>query len=333
MSGRIATISKIHDDFVWGQDDIERLIVRMEARIQAAFIQAIIVAKQENTLKELVELAIRGRLAEIIDSVAVAGAESLADIVNSVIVESGQVVAEAMASGFSTIISFDQVNQRVVNIMQNNRLRLIREFLQEQRFATRQALIDGIRRGLNPIAQARNFRSSIGLTTRQQTAVENFRRLLTEGNAEALQRELRDRRFDPTVRRAVRGEIVLTEAQVDRMVGRYGERFLKFRAEVIGRTEALRAVHEGTEELFRQAVASGTVDAETLVRTWHTARDPRVRDSHVSMSGQTRLLSEPFMSGNGNSLKFPGDIDAPASDTIQCRCVVSTRVQRIDRAA
>ena len=55
-----------------------------------------------------------------------------------------------------------------MNHMQAERLRFIREFTDGQRDATRVAMVDGIERGLNPIAQARNFRSSVGLTARQQ---------------------------------------------------------------------------------------------------------------------------------------------------------------------
>lgn len=328
MPGSVASVHK-QDVFEFDQDDIENLLDRMEPRIRTAFIQAVIIAQQENTLDELIALALDGRLNEAIEGVTAAGAESLADLINTVLIESGQTASAAMASGISATISFDQVNQRAVNIMQDNRLRLITEFSQDQRLALRQALTDGIRRGLNPRAQARNFRDSIGLTARQQASVENYRRLLTEGNAEALQRKLRDRRFDPTVRRAVEGDIVLTEAQVEKMVGRYRERFIKFRSEVIARTEALRSVHEGANQAFLQAIENGNIDADSLTQTWHTARDARVRDSHVFMNGQQQPFGEPFLSGNGNRLRFPGDILAPASDTIQCRCAVSTRVGSI----
>lgn len=330
MLGRIIKQGNIFD---WSQDDIERLLRQMQPRIRAAFIQAIIIAQQENTLAELAVLANEGRLLEVLDAASQAGAESLADLINVIIGESGQATAASMARGFNTIISFDQVNQRAVDAMQANRLRLITEFVNEQRLATREALIDGIRRGINPRAQARVFRGSIGLTGRQVQAVNNFRTLLREGSAEALTRELRDRRFDPTVRRAVAGDIVLTDAQIERMVTRYGDRFLKFRSEVIARTEALRSVHEGTELLFRQAIENGNIDGETLNRTWHTASDVRVRDSHAFMNDQERPLDLPFRSGDGNDLRFPGDINAPASDTIQCRCAVSTRVTKLALAA
>lgn len=326
-------LSKQGDTFEWTQDELERLLRRMEPRIQAAFIEAIIVAQRNNTLAELAELANEGRLLEVLEQTATAGAESLADRVNTVIVESGQATAASMASSFDAIVSFDQVNQRAVDTMQANRLRLVREFVEEQRLATREAIVDGIRRGINPRAQARAFRGSIGLTSRQQQAVNNFRRLLQEGNSEALDRALRDRRFDPTVRAAVAGDITLSDAQIERMVGRYRDRYLKFRSEVIARTEALRSVHEGTELMFRQAIDNGMIDADSLTRTWRTASDARVRDSHSFMNGQERPLGIPFTSGAGNSLQYPGDINAPASDTIQCRCVVSTRVERLAQAA
>ena len=198
--------------------------------------------------------------------------------------------------------------------MQGERLRFIREFTDSQRDATRVALVDGIERGLNPIEQARNFRSSVGLTARQQEAVINYRRLLGragEGDSEALTRQLRDRRFDPTVRRAVAGREPLSQAQIDRMVERYRERYIKYRAEVIGRTEALRAVHAGNDEGYRQAIDGGAIDLDEIQRTWVTARDERVRETHRDAGGQVRGIDEPFIVG-GAQLRYPGDSQGPA---------------------
>ena len=324
-------IQKQSDVFEFDQDEIERLIRRMEPRIVEAFLEAIAIARDQNSLTDLTKLAIDGRLMEIIEQAATAGAESLANVINTIIIEAGQTVAAGMTTTFAQTVSFNLANSRAVRIMQANQLRLILGFVQEQRAATREALVDGIRRGLNPRDTARAFRDSLGLTQRQQQAVNNFRRLLEQGSAEALQRELRDRRFDPTIRRAVRGDTVLTDEQIDKMVERYRERMIKFRSEVIARTEALRAVHEGTEESFRQAVDNGVIDPDNVVRTWLTARDTRVRDTHEAMNGQNQSIGVAFVSGAGNLLRYPGDIAAPASETIQCRCVVSTRVRRIVR--
>ena len=51
------------------------------------------------------------------------------------------------------------------------------------------------------------------------------------------------------------------------MVERYRERYVKYRAEVIGRTEALRAVHAGNYEGYLQAIDEGAINREELQRT------------------------------------------------------------------
>lgn len=109
------------------------------------------------------------------------------------------------------------------------------------------------------------------------------------------------------------------------MVGRYRERYIKYRAEVIGRTEALRAVHQGTQEMYRQAVEQGAMSSTEYKHKWVSARDKRVRDSHRHLNGLVRMEGETFP-GNDGALKYPGDPDAPASETVQCRCCLSTRL-------
>jgi hypothetical protein len=108
------------------------------------------------------------------------------------------------------------------------------------------------------------------------------------------------------------------------MVDRYRERYIKHRSEVIARTEALRAVHQGVDEMFEQAFEAGTLDPNELDREWDDSVDARVRHSHSFMNGQRRSVKEPFLSGNGNLIMYPGDPSAPASDSIQCRCAVVT---------
>lgn len=320
---------KAEDSLEFTQQDMDDLIRRMEPKVRRGFLAAVARAKQTNTLDELAELIQAGRIETAIQAAARAGATSIADVANTVMVETGRELAQQMTAAFGVTVSFDQANERAVRIMRDARLRLIREFTDGQRRATRDALIDGINRGLNPREQARAFRSSIGLTQRQEAAVQNYRRLLQQNSREALTRELRDRRFDRTVSRAARTGEPLPESQIERMTTRYRERYLKYRSEVIGRTEALRAVNQGTEESVQQAIDEGIVNPDGTDRTWMTAGDTRVREpAHTSMHGQVRPVGEPFSSGLGNMLRYPGDPEAPASETIQCRCVVTTRIQR-----
>ena len=81
--------------------------------------------------------------------------------------------------------------------------------------------------------------------------------------------------------------------------------------------------------MYQQAFDAGELDPTQIVTTWHTASDERVRGSHRSMNNQKRPPGEPFISGRGSRLRFPGDFNAPAREVIHCRCVVSTRITQL----
>lgn len=297
------------------------LIAKAEPRLRRALLNAIAAARNLTTLEVLAELIELGRFQEAIDAAAQAAILSLAGETSAIYILAGQEGAEFLSDVLEVAVDFDQVNARAVSIMQQERFRMIEEFTAAQRQATRAALVDGIQRGLNPIEQARNFRASIGLTAKQQVAVENYRKLLTQGSSEALSRDLRDRRFDATVRRAIRNGEPLTATQINRMVSRYNDRFIIFRSNTIARTEALRTVHQGTEEAYEQAFEQGALDRDQVERTWNAAGDDRVRDTHDDYDGEVRAVGEKW-----GPLRFPGDSQAPPRETVQCRCALSTRI-------
>jgi uncharacterized protein with gpF-like domain len=220
-------------------------------------------------------------------------------------------------------ISFNPLSTRLIQIMTQNRLEFISEFTEEQRQATRYALVQAIEQNMTARQAAARFRDSIGLTARQLQAVDNYRRLLEEGSAEALGRTLADSRFDRTVSNAVSGVKSLTKSQIDRMVERYTERYLVYRSEMIARTESVKAVSQGNDEAIRQVVLQSGLSNSSVTRTWHSIHDSRTRDHHRSLDGKQVGLDEPFIDGLGNRVMYPGDPNAPPITTIQCRCVVT----------
>lgn len=315
---------------------IDKLLTRAERHLAAVFWAMVEALRKDLDLKTLADLIEGGRWADALDLIQ-RTAERLGAASNLMFVQSGQDTAVFLAGAGVANIAFDQVNNRAVAIMQQNRLRLIREFTDGQRDVLRSVMSDGIARGLNPRDQARQFREVVGLTDRQARAVLNYRRLLTQAGqadiaaadqAEALTRALRDRRFDRSVLSAIRDERPLTAAQIDKMVERYRQRYIKYRAEVIARTEALRAVHEGVNEAFDQAIDRGDFEAGQIEQKWVSARDARVRDSHRFLNGQTRPMGGSWQGAYG-VLRYPGDPDAPASETVQCRCIVVRRIKRL----
>ena len=311
-------------EFEYPDSRIEGLVSKAERIFQTSFRAAIRQIHDTTTLNQLEELLSQGRFDEALVQAELA-AVNLSNAYVSAYMLAANDVMEFLSNSIGIEVSFNQVNTRAVQQMRESSLRLIQEFTSGQRATTRRALIEGIRQGLNPSEQARLFRQSIGLTVNQLQAVSNYRRALESGSARALSYQLRDRRFDGSVNRAIQGGAPLTQDQIDRMVERYYQRSLVSRSQTIARTEALAAVHQGSDQGFAEAVAQGVID-DDISQIWHTAGDARVRHpSHTFMNGQIRPFGEPFLSGTGNLLRYPGDQRAPASDTIRCRCVKSTQ--------
>lgn len=307
-----------------------RLLNAADAQIRQSFLRMVGQAKGVRTLETIAALLDAGRIEEaldVIDDVALGFFNSI----NAAYVAAGQSTATVLRQATGTLIQFDTTSPRAVESLRANNVRLVRELRQSQRDAFTSVLQDGVGRGLRPDQIARNLRSSLGLTGPQTQAVLNYRTALEQRDSKALQRQLRDRRFDPTVRRAIDTDTPLTQAQINRMTERYQERMLIHRSNVIARTESLRSVNQGDEEMWQQGVERGVVDPADINTHWRTASDERVRSSHSFMNNQAREFGEPFTSGNGNRLRFPGDPAAPGSDTIQCRCVLDRRIPKRPR--
>jgi hypothetical protein len=204
----------------------------------------------------------------------------------------------------------------------------IREIDQTTRDTIRQVLQRGLTAGDDPFAIARQIRGSIGLTRRQEAAVSNYERMLRALDPEALERKLRDRRSDGSVGRAIANDKALTDAQIRSLVDRYRDRYVKYRANVIARTESIRAVQGAQWELFQDMINKGQIDARQVRRTWINTNDGHVRNSHVQIPqinprgvGQAETFASPL-----GPILYPGDPSALAANTIQCRCAVFARI-------
>ena len=93
----------------------------------------------------------------------------------------------------------------------------------------------------------------------------------------------------------------------------------KTRAEVIARTETIRAHAEGQLESFRRL---GMEKAGIIVE-WLTAGDERVRDeefSHVAADGE-KVGIDDYFQATGEALLYPGDFGGSPGNIINCRCI------------
>jgi len=298
------------------------LIERQEGRVRRRYLELLRQSRQLATLEELAALLERGRVAEALQIFDDVG-NALTQEVFAAYAAAGYSAAEFLRSEVDTVFDFNLANERASLFVRNERARLIRELSQQQRLATAEFLADAFQRGLAPIEQARALKRSLGLTQYQAQIIRNYRRNLEQRDVRALGRALRDRRFDSTIRRAIDTDTPLSAAQIDRMVERYRERWIQYRARTIARTETLRAASAADEELFQQAIDDGVIAAADLQNQW-VARLRNTRDSHEApLHLQIQPFGVPFRSGAGNLLRYPGDPNAPASETINCQCVVA----------
>lgn len=249
-----------------------------------------------------------------------------------------RIPASVSDTGFRTVFLFDVRNVRAEAWLQNYSSELVREIIDDQRTMIRNFLRAGMEAGQNPRTTAlelvgrinretgRREGGTIGLTSSQEEWVRGYARELRTNDPNSLTRALRDRRFDPTIRKAIESGTPLTDAQINTMVRAYRNRALRYRAETIARTESLRSLHAGQDEALRQAIEQGVIDAKAVTTIWRSARDERVRDTHEQMDGQERAYGEDFLSPSGATLAYPGDPDAPASEVINCRCYREVKV-------
>lgn len=246
-------------------------------------------------------------------------------------------------SGIGSIaLSFDMQQPEAVAWLQSTSSRFITEVVEDQKQMVRDRLAAGMERGDNPrqstldligrIDNATGKRKGgfIGLTSQQSGWVDDAREELRNLDSNYLSRELRDKRLDGVVKRAIKNNEPLTRDQIDRAIAQLQNRTLRYRGNVISRTESINALRAGQHQSMAQAADAGEVDRRDVKRTWDATGDARTREDHLFMDGQTARFGEPFVFPDlaQSRAMFPGDgsLGAPLKQIIQCRCAEDTEI-------
>lgn len=299
---------------------------RASRRLRRRFLDLVRRARGRVTVKEVEQLLNDGDLGEIFAIVEDIG-PAMSSSVESVFLLAAALASGSISQATGRSIGFDASQIGVTNELAEIRQIHFARIENSQQTVLQDVLEDGFQRNLSNRSIAEELLLSIGLTVVGYRAVQNFRSLLERGSSQALARELRDRRFDRTIERAISSRTPLTAAQITRMTNRYRENQIKARARTIGLSSGNAAVHGGDSEMFRQAMASGAIVAEDIDQIWLTRQDSLVRSSHRPMDQQGRPFGVAFLSGAGNLLRYPGDLRAPFRDRIGCRCFLFRRLR------
>lgn len=306
-----------------------------EPKIKESLLNAFAEIKSEVDLDRLEE-AIRTQgltgVNQILSELQIEGIieKELIDDINEAIITSGRQAITLIPSGgvTETVFFYNILNPITSQYIRDYQFSLVQTISNNTRQAIRNSVEAGIITGINPKQTAKLFQDTIGLTPKQELAVRNYRNYLTDLDRQALNRDLRDKRFDPTIKDAISTGDNLSEEQIDKIVDAYRKRFINFRAETIARTESLRAVSIGEHTSVIQAADSGTINSEVIKRFWIHADDKLVRNEHRQIPGLNPDgvgINQPFVTPDG-PLLFPRDPRGTANNTINCRCFVIYRI-------
>lgn len=173
---------------------------------------------------------------------------------------------------------FDALPQSTQDALDDYDYSLIREVTDDVLASIGTAMTAGIQQGLPPYQMAKQIRDNIGLTDSQQQAVANYRNLLENGSADALQRALRDESYDGVVEAMIQSQGVspLAASMVDDLVSRYQDRYVDYRADTIARYESLSITNQGASDAVQDGVDSGALDPSTIRTRWMIAKDELV---------------------------------------------------------
>jgi hypothetical protein len=308
--------------------EFDREFRRWSRQFQQRAENAINAAQNAATLREL-DAAIRS--GSVIRVLAVAETLKLSDaleiqeiqrVFRNTYEAGANLGRQAINTSSARATAFNLLDRRSVEFLRRHNSAFVREIDE----ATRASITDTIRRGFeegkNPRVMAREIKGSIGLTAKQSRWVENFRRQLETqrvGNfTNPAARNLTPAQARRAARQMAQGN--MSRKQIDALVETYRQRMIRLRAETIARTETVRALNEGQEEMWQQMRENGTLDDKTLFRFWATAGDSRVRDSHAMVPGMNPngvAFGEPFATPGGPTMYPP-----PDWSPFNCRCRV-----------
>jgi len=323
---------------------LDELAKRFTPRIKAAFLAAIADVSDKAVIAGIISAIQVGDLEAAFRATGLSPAamRPVTAMIETAFEAGGVTVANSAPRGLTdtmgnrTVFRFDVRNSRSEAWLRDHSSQLITRITDEARGNVRTIIQRGVADGRNPRNIAldivgrlnpdtgRRDGGIIGLSAPQEKWVANARRDLNDLSEHYFTREARDKRFDSIVRKAIKDDKPLSGAKIDAIIGRYSDNLLLQRGETIARTEAIQSLNKAADDAFRQAISEGTLLPSAVTKTWDSAGDSRVRETHRIMDGQVVQMDQPFQSPDGAQLLFPGDtsLGAGGADVINCRCRV-----------
>ena len=332
----------------------ERLLARYSKELADAFFAAIREAASGVSFRQLVAAIDSGNAARVVQVLGLDDAAlfPVADALRNAFVAGGASVSEIVPRGAR--FGFDGRHPRAEAWVAEQAGTMIQNITDDTLPAVRAAVLDGIERGRSSDAVARDIVGRVDrVTGRRKGGIIGLHGGLEPPNAEYpsgrvngqvgssfraraeledldsnyFNRKLRDRRFDKMVQRSIDEGEPLSKTDIDRITGRYNDRMLKYRGDMVARTEAHGALSSGQHEGFQQAIDSGKIKSAS--KAWvHNSANQDEREDHVSLSMAPAIpFDQAFVLPDGTRMQYAHDPAGGAKHNIFCRCTTRYQVE------
>ena len=277
----------------------------MERRMMAAFIRSVEAITNDPELLALLReiqagnfIAMTPGVEERIARINI-GEDDLVEIARKAMAQAGR--ATTKTTGLE--MRFDITNPRAVQAARTLGAELVTNVSNTTRTTIRNIIADVIE-GNQTLAEARKvIAQRAGLLPQHAEAVKRYRDNLVASGTKV--------------------------PQANKMTDKYARRLLKYRAEMIARTEVSRAMSLGQTETWNQARDNDLIPPDTL-RVWITTPDERLCSICGPMDGETATLDGVWETMNG-------PVSYPSAVHPQCRCssglVFTNTVGKVDPLA
>jgi len=315
--------------------------------MERAFLEAVEDIKSEIVLREIVERLERRDIEGAIEALHIdeAAFRPLAEALRQAFNQGGALVIQNMPMlrdplGGRVVLRWSGDTQRAEAIIREQSSALISGVTESVKDAAREKIADGFAKGqgsqhitlelVGRVSRVTGLRTGgiLGLTPALARTVENARTALLGGDIDGMRHYLtltrRDKRFDRTVRKALRDGTPITPDMVSKITGRLADSYVKLRGLHISKTETGRSVNSAQHEAYWQGLEKANRDPGLVTRKWRSASDRRVRHTHMVLNAQEVTgMDMPFQSPSGALMRYPGDdsLGAGANELIGCRCI------------